>query len=273
MKNGYYLADACHNTFLIWDCIDLPALDESARQCIHSNLLKENRDDAMILISGRPDEDALAVQMLVLGVDGLMGDFCGNGSRACAAYLFSHYPQYRHFYLVSPRGRHHLLRYSDGTYSTQLPPINFNLNSKFIARPNEFSEDGSFYYLTFNAKRLFYADAIEPHLIVENEIGDDELLDLGRAVNQRTDLFPLGINVNAIRILGSHSIRVRTYERGVQRLTQSCGTGSCCSAAWYLKDQTGEVRVTTLGGQLEISLLEDALRLRGPATIEGYQTF
>jgi len=273
MKDGYYLAEAIRNTFLIYDGLKHSSLDQSVMQRIHSCLIKENRDDAMILVDGQVKDNAFFARMIVLGVDGALGEFCGNGSRACAAYLFTHYPQYQNFFLVSNRGTHQLHRYQDGTYSTHLPHVNFEINPKFVALPEKFVKNNQFYSFAFEGKHLFYADAIEPHLIVQEEISDDELEQLGKAINQQKELFPLGINVNACRILNDNAIRVRTYERGVQRLTQACGTGSCCSAAWYLKGREGQVQVTTLGGQLEISFFSEGLKLKGPATIESFRAF
>ncbi|MBF8263906.1 MAG: diaminopimelate epimerase [Parachlamydiales bacterium] len=273
MKDGYFLAEGCQNTFLIYDAATRRTLDPAFLKWVHSYLIKEKRDDAMILVDGQADGDTFSARMVVLGVDAELGEFCGNGSRACAAYLFSHYPQYINFNLISNRGVHRLLRHSDGTYSTFLPRVNFEINRKFIAKPEMFDKNGRFYSFEFKGKHLFYADAIEPHLIVQEKLSDDELEELGKAVNQLKDLFPLGINVNSCRVINDHAIRVRTFERGVQRLTQACGTGSCCSSAWFLKDEDGRVQVTTLGGQLEIALGPDGLELRGPATIESFHPF
>jgi diaminopimelate epimerase len=270
MNEGYYLAEACENTFLIFDYLNIAALDEPTKRRAHASLIKENRDDAMILIDGQASGDTYTARMLVLGVDGEMGEFCGNGSRACAAYLFSRLPEFTRFFLKSNRGIHQLLRYADGTYSTRLPPINFTINEKFIAKPGSFLGKEGFYSFVFEGKRFYYADAIEPHLVIEEEVDDKELLRLGRLINQQKELFPLGINVNSIRPLGGDAILVRTYERGVQRLTRSCGTGSCCSAAWFLRGKTGMVNVTTLGGHLTITVLDDAIELRGPATIGSF---
>src|SRR3990172_4448657 len=273
MTDGYYLAEAIQNTFIIYDGLKHSVLDKAFLLRIHSHLIKENRDDAMILVDGQTKDNAFYARMIVLGVDGEFGEFCGNGSRACAAYLFEHYPQYQKIFLVSNRGTHQLHRYQDGTYSTHLPFVNFEINPKFVAQPEKFERNNSFYSLAFDGKHLFYADAIEPHLVIQEEISDEELEQLGRAINQQKELFPLGINVNACRILKDNAIRVRTYERGVQRLTQACGTCSCCSSACYLKGQEGQVQVTTMGGQLEITLLSDGLRLKGPATLESFRPF
>lgn len=274
MKNGYFFGEACKNTFLIFDCLSIAKLDEDFIKKAHECLLKEKKDDAMILIDGQAKEDALYARMLVLGVDGTFGEFCGNGSRACAAYLFSNYPQYKRFYLVSNQGTHQLLRYPDGVYSTQLPPIKFELNAKFIGRPDLFHQENGFYSLSFEGKHLIYAEAIEPHLIVQEELNDKELLELGQKLNQRKDLFPLNINVNSIKQIKQNTIRVRTYERGVQRLTEACGTGSSCSSAWFLKNTPGIVQVITMGGSMIISIDSAGLQLKGPAMTEKtFHTF
>ena len=272
MNNGYYFAEACKNTFLLFDYLSMNQIDQPALQQACEHLIKEKRDDAMLLFEGQVKGDSFFARMLVLGVDGALGEFCGNGARACAAYLFSRYPEYLNFYLVSNRGIHQLSRYQDGTYSIQLPPINFEPSSKFVARADRFSKNDGCYSFLFEGKHFVYADVIEPHLIIQEEINDEELLRLGHLINQQKDFFPLGINVNSCRVLDDNSILVRTYERAVQKLTQSCGTGSCCSAAWHLKGKDGTVSATTLGGNLEITVRSDGINLKGPATIESFQS-
>ena len=272
MHDEYYFAEACENIFLLFDYMNVRNLDESALGRIRASLIKEKRNLAMILLDREAKGDTIFAHMLIFGVDGTIREFCPNGSRACAAYLFSRYPEYNHFYLVSNRGIHQLLRYQDGSYSTHLPPIHFEINPKFIAQPDRFSKNDGFYSFVFEGKHFTYADAMEPHLMIQEEIGDQELLRLGKRINELKDLFPLGINVNSCRVLDELSILIRTYEHQVEVLTQSCGAGSCCTTAWYLKGKEGTVKVTTLGGNLEISVLNDGIELKGPATIESFCT-
>lgn len=63
-----------------------------------------------------------------------------------------------------------------------------------------------------------------------------------------------GINVNFVEVLNKKEIFVRTYERGVEDETLSCGTGVTASALTFIKDETGEqiVTVHTLGGILNV---------------------
>ncbi|MDA7915730.1 diaminopimelate epimerase, partial [Verrucomicrobia bacterium] len=85
---------------------------------------------------------------------------------------------------------------------------------------------------------------------------------------------PKGTNVNFVQKLGESSIRVRTYERGVEGETLACGTGVCAAAlvASELKGMTSPVSVRVQGGDdLEVIFdrAEDGgfsnIRLKGPA--------
>ena len=52
----------------------------------------------------------------------------------------------------------------------------------------------------------------------------------GRAVRQDQGFAPAGTNVNAIHVIDGQTIRMRTYERGVEAETLACGTGAVASA-------------------------------------------
>lgn len=78
--------------------------------------------------------------------------------------------------------------------------------------------------------------------------------------------FPKGANVNFVRREGT-SLRLRTYERGVEGETFSCGTGSTAAAA--VARYFGYIResaiVHTKGGDLKISFVNDIAFMEGPA--------
>ena len=260
----YHLAQACENTFVLFDCLDLSEQDsgctpsfigkgvvsEPLLDWAHSCLQNEDRDDALILVGDRIEGKDLYARMVVLGLDRNLGEFCGNGARACAAYLFSKYPQFQKFFLVTPFGVHPLEKWSDGAYSIKLPLPSFEINPKFIAVPQLFG--------------LQYVEVIEPHLVIQAELTDEELFLLGKQLNGNKEVFPLGINVNAWHAVGDHHLHVKTYERGVQRLTRSCGTGSIACAASFRKK--GMLKVSTPGGNLEIAIETDGVQLKGPAS-------
>jgi diaminopimelate epimerase len=75
-----------------------------------------------------------------------------------------------------------------------------------------------------------------------------------------------GANVNFVQRTGDDSIRVRTFERGVEEETLSCGTGATASAAIVRKlGSMGDIiHVETQGGPLTIHF-NDGVKMEGPA--------
>lgn len=73
-----------------------------------------------------------------------------------------------------------------------------------------------------------------------------------------SDMFPQGVNVNFVKIISSNEIQIRTYERGVENETLSCGTGSVAAAviANKLGLVSNRVNVVTRGGMLKIEVGE-----------------
>ncbi len=77
-----------------------------------------------------------------------------------------------------------------------------------------------------------------------------------------------GANVSFVERTGPDSIRIRTFERGMEDETLSCGTGATASAAVVRKlGYTGDVvEVETRGGPLTIYLADGGAKMEGPAT-------
>lgn len=255
---NYCLAEACQNRFILFNCLHVAELDQEFLHQAHQHLKKQKRDDALILINGEVHANTFLVQMVVLGLDGKLGEFCGNGARASAAYLFARYPFFKTISLKTARHLCPLTKQEENTYSVKVPPARFEWNHKFITTP------------TLLQKQFEYVETGEPHLIIEKIMNDSQLTSIGRELNQQTDLFPLGINVNAWHVLEEGTIFVKTYERGAQRLTKSCGTGSMACAAFYRGN--GTVQVVTPGGALEIILREHEIELCGQSLITNWSS-
>lgn len=269
MDHKIIKAQACQNTFLLVDCLDQTTLKEQSVQTIHKQLLLSKRDDAMILLHGKKTRQSLSFQMIVLGVDQKFGDFCGNGSRATAAYLFKKYPNYQRFFLQLGQVLHELIKLENDIYTTELPKVNFIPKKRFI--PNVTLFKNTYAYYTFQSYQLIYADMVEPHLVLNAKMSEDDVFQLGRAINQQPLDFPQGINVTVYYQITEGSICAITYERGVQRLTQSCGSGACCAAIIYLNDKPGKVFVKNPGGSLKVTNLPQKVLLTGSAFIDSVE--
>lgn len=248
---NYLLAESCQNTYILADGLDQATLSEDQLELLHSCLVDEERDDALILVNGKVVEGAFYAQMMVLGLDGAFGEFCGNGARAAAAYLFDSYPGFKEYYLVTKQGAHRLTECEDGEYAVHLPLPSMSLNEAFV-KGTEFNG-------------CLYVETLEPHLTIEKKMEDEELFAFGKMLNQQKEVFPKGINVNAWHLIEEDVLFVKTYERGVQRLTASCGTGSISACASYKKE--GHFVVLTPGGKLDVLLDLEGAILKGPACI------
>ena len=106
-----------------------------------------------------------------------------------------------------------------------------------------------------------------PHaVIMVNAVDAIDVAAVAPAI-RRHATFPNGANVNFMEKTAENSIRIRTFERGVEEETLSCGTGATASAAIAHKlGLVGEtVEVETRGGPLTI-YLQDGAKMQGPAT-------
>jgi diaminopimelate epimerase len=94
-----------------------------------------------------------------------------------------------------------------------------------------------------------------PHFVkyAENVI-DIDVLETGREIRYSKQFEKDGINVNFVERTGEDSIYVRTYERGVEDETMSCGTGVTASALLNAHNENGfnRVEVKTPGGNLSV---------------------
>lgn len=258
---GVY-ADACGNTFVIFDCLSYPFTSEeweSVKEKVWEILQKTKVDDALVLRNVNQDGDRVRLKMHVLEPDRTEADFCGNGARAVGFYLHHKYGAiHKDFVLVSRQGEHGFKYDSD-------------FGSVEMGTPILFSEAFIFRFEQKNYKFRF-VDCVEPHLVSSDFFDAKLLSQMGEQINsQRKDLFPRGVNVNCYRYLHSNRIEVLTYERGVYAITKACGTGSlaCTKAALDKKLIVSDSTVTiqVLGGELKIDQCNHVFWLGGPVKL------
>ena len=70
-----------------------------------------------------------------------------------------------------------------------------------------------------------------PHVIhFVEDIDHFDVFNVGREIRWHEHYRPAGANANFVSVVDGHTLRVRTYERGVEDETLACGTGSVASA-------------------------------------------
>lgn len=268
----YFLGHGCHNTFIIIDNTKAGFAVDQMFAKISKLLLEKSCDDLIIINTNL--QSATGYEMVILEPNLTYADFCGNGARLVGHFLFTRYPHLLPFtHIVSRLGRHRVTRLVNNHICIELPIAQFDVRgTKFISTPNAFCNN----VITLNydgAKiSLYYVEAIEPHLVLLQQLPDEELNGIGEYINFKLNhIFPFGVHVNSCYEIASGEIFVRTYERSLFRITRSCGTGAISSAQAYnfIRASSGDVIVHTSGGTIDIkqSSNQDFLLMSGEATI------
>ncbi|MBN2734165.1 MAG: diaminopimelate epimerase [Methanomicrobiaceae archaeon] len=132
---------------------------------------------------------------------------------------------------------------------------------------------GSGEYLEeINGLTVYAANTGVPHAVIFTESVDKtDLCGIAPEIRFHKS-FPEGANVNFAEVTGENEITIRTYERGVEDETFSCGTGSTASAAvaFKTKKTSDTVLVNTRGGPLTILLSDGRAKMKGPAETVFY---
>jgi diaminopimelate epimerase len=182
--------------------------------------------------------------------DGDAADFCGNGARCAAAFLLGDTPGPIRFHLM------------------KIPVEALRTESGIAVRVGE-AEDREMPDLSRLRPRPAALVRIgTDHWIVP--VGDVNSLDvsgLGQGLRHHPWPGPKGANVTFVERRRTE-IRIRTYERGVEGETLSCGSGAVAAAHWALGAQKGPLPVLTHGGDVLRVWREDSQYwLEGPTRI------
>ncbi len=184
--------------------------------------------DGLILIEDAEEAD---FNMVYYNSDGSQS-LCGNGCRSAVDFASALGLINKSASFLAFDGLHQASILEDDT-------IRLKMNDVIgIKKLNDayFIDTGSPHYVRF-VKQLNVLD------VVEN----------GRKV-RNSDMFkPKGTNANFVELLTNNTIAVRTYERGVEDETLSCGTGVTAAAlAASLMGYTSPIAVKVQGGNLEV---------------------
>lgn len=210
--------------------------------------------DGLMLL--RPDTDS-DFRMIYYNSDGRESTFCGNGGRCLAAFAHQ-----------LGLGKDGLLHFAamDG------PHVAHILNAEYVSlKMNNVSE----------VKTLSEGYEIQtgsPHYVSFVEgLQDWNVKEEGARIRNSPAYVREGINVNFVEIGGPQSLLVRTYERGVEDETLSCGTGvTACALAYAQLNQLPwgayKVDIEAPGGSLQVEFVRNQngfedVYLKGPAKL------
>ncbi len=190
--------------------------------------------DGLMLLKPHNSYDFL---MEYYNADGLPGTMCGNGGRCITAFA-------KKMGLIDDEAKFLAIDGVHEAFIDENDLIKLKMNDVSVIKEHSsysFIDTGSPHYIEF----------------VDN-LDEVDVYKRGRQIRY-SDMFKDGTNVNFV-CSNDAGISVRTYERGVEEETLSCGTGAVASAiAYYLKDKSigNNISVKTRGGDLNVSFDEE----------------
>lgn len=111
----------------------------------------------------------------------------------------------------------------------------------------------------------FVLNTGSPHFVqfLTTPLGDLDLVTNAKKIRYNDEFVSNGINVNFVNVIGDTAIQIRTYERGVEDETLSCGTGVTAAALSLALDKklpSGHYKISikSMGGDLKVSYDFDA---------------
>lgn len=251
-----------HNRFVLLDLRKSRFLADNTLGAISQKLCAEITCDDLIVLDRSRKANA---RMRVFGADAREADFCGNGSLLALDVLFGELQE------DSKVGSRVTLQTRVGTKT------GFNKNGacQYIQFGKVTNADCAIPDLHIDPDALQMAEAWqarvvgfriagEPHLILmrdapsDNPLRDQAQFELLAENLFRSVAYDGGVNITIIMKNIHNSVEVMTFERGVRRLTQSCGSGAVAVAS-FLSDQSRSGRLLTIespGGQHRVGIRE-----------------
>ncbi|WGK64916.1 diaminopimelate epimerase [Croceiramulus getboli] len=206
--------------------------------------------DGLILLELDEEVD---FKMVYYNADGNPSTMCGNGGRCLVAFAkaLGIIEQQTTFRAVDGLHRAELLE--DGRVALQMQDV------------TQIQETADFLFLDTGSPH---------HIIMVEDLAQVDVAKEGAAVRYSDRYGAVGTNVNFVSKQASDTFGVRTYERGVEDETLSCGTGvTAVALAMHYTGQVvrNSVRLHTPGGSLEVRFQKtdkgyEQVHLIGPAT-------
>jgi len=231
MNINFYKYHGTGNDFIIID--DRNNTFDSSNFNLIASLCKRNFGigaDGLILLRNHSNYD---FEMLYFNSNGHESTMCGNGARCIVAFA-------NKLDIIGPNT---VFKAIDGVHKAKIINNNITLQMKDVL---DIKKKNNFYLLNTGS----------PHCVkLVDDIYRYDVVEKGRELRNSPFFLKHGVNVNFVEFK-SDILHVRTYERGVEAETLSCGTGVVAAAISmhhmkFIKSKS--INIKTIGGELSVT--------------------
>lgn len=206
--------------------------------------------DGLILWQNSTKAD---LRMRIFNADGKEAEMCGNGLRCLILFAQRHGMDQKYFQVET---QHAVLACSfiDNRVESLLTPCKWDKEPFSIGK-----------------MKVYLAHTGVPHAVVfVEELEDVEFLRKAQEIRYHPLFQPAGVNVNFVKVGKENVLFLRTYERGVEGETGSCGTGVAASAlvASSVYELGKKLRVIPRSqAEFEVELKKEGVQMQAPAEL------
>ncbi|WP_395051757.1 diaminopimelate epimerase [Flavobacterium sp.] len=205
--------------------------------------------DGLILLENDSEAD---FKMVYYNSDGNQSSMCGNGGRCLVAFAKKLKVINNSCTFIATDGLHHATINENGQVSLQMIDV-----------PN----------IKITPDYTFLNTGSPHHVQMVEDLANCNIKEKGAAIRYGELYGKAGSNVNFVKQIDANTFSLRTYERGVEDETLSCGTGATASAIAMNaigKTDSTSIHLNVEGGKLEVSFdkkdgLFTNVFLKGPA--------
>lgn len=240
------------NSFVVFDGRHMAqdALSQIREVQSINRLCTENGTDGLMIL-GLPQEKGLDFTMEFYNPDGSGGMMCGNGGRCIVAFAHE-------LGIVPQEGDTYRFTAADGLHSAQILSVKegrkiVRLQMVDVAECRIMSTLGTEGYFLNTGTRHFVTFVQDAEAV--------NVQGLGSKLRHSPDFLPVGSNINFVQVMSEDTIKVRTFEKGVEAETLACGTGITASAIAACVNGTagklsseGRIRFRVLARQDELAV-------------------
>lgn len=207
--------------------------------------------DGLMLLE---NADGYDFRMKYYNADGREGSMCGNGGRCLVQFAHDNGILKSEYKFIAVDGEHEA-EFGEKKW------VQLKMQNVHSIDERKYNE--------------FVLNTGSPHYVKPvNNIQEIDVVKEGKAIRYNDEFAAQGINVNFVQTISEDAIYVRTYERGVEDETYSCGTGVTACALMSAHNESGynRISVKTKGGNLAVEFDKvgennfNNIWLCGPAT-------
>ncbi|UZO79347.1 diaminopimelate epimerase [Aquimarina sp. ERC-38] len=234
MKIPFYKYQGTGNDFVIIDNRSLRLSKNDTKMINHfcDRKFGIGADGLMFLENADTNNDDF--KMVYFNADGNESSMCGNGGRCLVAFA-------RDLNLITTTANFTAI---DGPHHAIIDGDQVKLQMKNVSD------------LKIHEGFTFLNTGSPHHVEIVKDLENFDVFANGRKIREGAPYFKEGTNVNFVEQENPHTFSVRTYERGVENETLSCGTGvTAVALAMHAQNKvkSTEVTIKTPGGELVIN--------------------